>query len=178
MLGRVIRDPDNAESKTLETGGLGLIDVSTLFRMQKSTHQVKARLHDRGSDIFKSLNTDNEITGYEIHMGETELLNGTAPFLKIIERSDKEVCMDDGAVSNDGNVIGSYLHGIFDNDEFRLELINRLRKSKGLSPMLAEELSSVDKERQYDKLADWFREHINMDLIYEKLEPLRTNYSH
>ncbi len=77
--------------------------------------------------------------------------------------------MDDGAVSDDGNVIGSYLHGIFDNDEFRLGLINRLRKNKGLSPMLAEELSTVDKEKQYDKLADWFRGHIDMDLIYKKI---------
>ncbi len=166
MLGKVIRDPENAESKTLETEGLGLVDVSTLFRMQKSTHQVKARLHDRCSDILKSLNRDNEITGYEIHMGETELLNGTSPFLKIIERSNKEVCMEDGAISNDGNVIGSYLHGIFDNDEFRLELINRLRNNRGLSPMLPEELSIVDKEAQYDKLAALFREHINMDLIF------------
>ena len=97
------------------------------------------------------------------------LLNGAAPFLKITERSDQEVSMDDGAVSDDGNVIGSYLHGIFDNDEFRLGLINRLRESKGLPPMQAEELSSVDKERQYDKLADWFRGHIDMDLIYEKI---------
>ena len=166
MLGRVIRDPENAESKILETGGLGLIDVSTLFKMQKSTHQVKARLHDKGSDIFNGLNRDNKITGYEIHMGETVLLNGTAPFLKILERSDKEVSMDDGAVSSDGNVIGTYLHGIFDNDEFRLGLINHLRKSKGLTPMPAEEMDIVDKEEQYDKLADWFREHINMDLIF------------
>ena len=169
MLGSVIRDPENAESKTLETEGLGLIDVSTLFRMQKSTYQVKARFHERGSDIFKGLNNDNEITGYEIHMGETELLNGTAPFLKILERSGKEVCMDDGAVSSDGNVIGSYLHGIFDNDEFRLGLINKIREGKGLSPMLAEELSSVAKEGQYDKLAELFRENIDMELIYEKI---------
>jgi adenosylcobyric acid synthase len=169
MLGKVILDPENAESKTLETDGLGLIDVSTLFRMQKNTHQVKATLHERGSDIFKGLNSDNEITGYEIHMGETVLLNGAAPFLKIKERSDEEVSMDDGAVSNDGNVIGTYLHGIFDNDEFRLGIINRLRESKGLTPVLAEELSSVDKEREYDKLADWFREHINMDMIYEQI---------
>ena len=88
MLGKVIRDPESAESKTSETGGLGLIDVSTLFRMQKSTHQVKAKLHNRSSNIFKSLNRDNEITGYEIHMGETELLNGTEPFLQITERSE------------------------------------------------------------------------------------------
>ncbi len=44
-------------------------------------------------------------------MGETELLNGTLPFLQIIERSDKEVCADDGAISNNGNVIGTYVHG-------------------------------------------------------------------
>jgi len=175
MLGSVIRDPENAESKTLETDGLGLIDVRTLFRLQKNTHQVKATLHDRGTDIFKGLNTDNEITGYEIHMGETELLNGTAPFLKILERSDKEVSMDDGAVSSDGNVIGSYLHGIFDNDEFRLELINRLRESKGLTPMQADELNTVDKETEYDKLADWFREHIDMDFIYERIDHLKTS---
>ena len=169
MLGKVILDPENAESKTLETVGLGLIDVSTLFRMQKSTHQVKAILHNKYSDLYRSLNTNNEITGYEIHMGETVLLNGTSPFLKILERSDKEVCVDDGAVSSNGNVIGTYLHGIFDNDGFRLGLINHLKKKKGLSPTLPEELSTVDKERQYDKLADWFREHINMDLIFEKI---------
>ena len=175
MLGKVILDPENAESKTLETEGLGLIDVSTLFRMLKNTHQVKATLHDRGSDIFRSLNRDSEITGYEIHMGETVLLNEAAPFLKIIERSDKEVCMEDGAVSSDGNVIGSYLHGIFDNDEFRLGLINCLRENKGLTPVSAEELSSVDKEREYDKLADWFREHIDMELIYKQVGDLKTN---
>jgi adenosylcobyric acid synthase len=173
MLGKVIRDPENAESKILETEGLGLIDVSTLFRLQKNTYQVKARIHDKGSDAVKELNTDSKITGYEIHMGETELLNGTAPFLKILERSDKEVCMDDGAVSDDGNVIGSYLHGIFDNNEFRLGLINRLRENKGLNPMLTEELSRVDKEKQYDKLADWFREHINMDLVYGMIWDLK-----
>ena len=189
MLGKDIKDPENAESKIIETGGLGLIDVSTQFKMQKSTHQVKARFHDKladidrllpdrpgqykRSDIFNSLNADSEITGYEIHMGDTQLLNGTSPLLKIIERSDKEVCMDDGAVSNDGNVIGTYLHGIFDNDEFRLELINHLRKNKGLSPILSEELGTVDKERQYDNLAALFREHINMDLIYGMIGELR-----
>jgi adenosylcobyric acid synthase len=190
MLGKVIRDPENAESKTGETGGLGLIDVTTLFKLQKSTYQVKAKLHDKlagrdgllpdqseqykRSSIFNNLNANSEITGYEIHMGETELLNGTSPFLKIIERSDKEVRMDDGAVSNNGNVIGTYLHGIFDNDEFRLKLINHLREKKGFSPILPEELSTVDKERQYDKLAALFRKHINMDLIYDVIEEFKN----
>ena len=96
---------------------------------------------------MNNFNTRSEITGYEIHMGETELLNGTLPFLKIIERSDKEVCLDDGAISDDGNVIGTYVHGIFDNDEFRLELINCLRRKKDLSPIQPEDLCKVDKEK-------------------------------
>ena len=74
--------------------------------------------------------------------------------------------MDDGAVSDDGNVIGTYVHGIFDNDEFRLELINCLRRKKGLSPIQTEDLSKVDKEKQYDKLADLFRKNMKMDLIF------------
>ncbi len=74
--------------------------------------------------------------------------------------------MDDGAVSDDGNVIGTYVHGILDNDEFRLELINCLRRKKGLSPIQPEDLSKVDKEKQYDKLADLFRKNMKMDLIF------------
>lgn len=170
MLGKDISDPEETESNITQIGGLGLLNATTIFRQAKNTYQVKAR-----TDSNNSLNLKCDISGYEIHMGETELLNGTFPFLKIIERSGREVCVDDGAISNDGNVIGTYVHGIFDNDEFRLELINNLRKKKGLSPILAEELSTVDKERQYDKLADLFRKHIKMDLIYGLIDTNFTN---
>jgi adenosylcobyric acid synthase len=176
MLGKEIRDPEKAESKIAQIEGLGLIDVRTIFMLQKNTYQIKARLHGNlasRSDL-NNFNTRSEITGYEIHMGETELLNGTLPFLKIIERSDKEVCVDDGAISDDGNVIGTYVHGIFDNDEFRLELINCLRRKKGLSPIQPEDLSTVDKEKQYDKLADLFRKHIRMDLVYGMIEEFKN----
>ncbi|MCP4265170.1 MAG: cobyric acid synthase [Candidatus Brocadiaceae bacterium] len=177
MLGREIKDPGNAESETVEIGGLDLIDVSTIFKSQKNTYQVKARLHDELLDrndsqagMINSFSAKSEITGYEIHMGETTLLNGTSPLFNIIERSGKKICSDDGAISDNGNVIGTYLHGVFDNIVFRMGLINCLRKKKGLLPILPEELSMVDKEEQYDKLADLFRKHINMDLIYGLIE--------
>ncbi len=175
MLGKEIRDSENAESMVTQIGGLGLIDAKTIFMQKKNTYQIKARLHSNQSNRSdqNNFNTRSDISGYEIHMGETELHNGTLPFLKIIERSDKEVCMDDGAISDDGNVIGTYVHGIFDNDEFRLELINCLRRKKGLSPIQLEDLSKVDKERQYDKLADLFKKHINMDLINELVGELK-----
>jgi adenosylcobyric acid synthase len=176
MLGKEIRDSGNAESKITQIGGLGLLDAETIFMLQKNTYQIKARLHDSQASRsdMNIFNTRSEITGYEIHMGETELLNGTLPFLKIIERSDKEVCVDDGAISDDENVIGTYVHGIFDNDEFRLELINCLRRKKGLSPIQPEDLSTVDKEKQYDKLADLFRKHIRMDLVYGMIEEFKN----
>lgn len=178
MLGKEISDPEEIESEIAQIGGLGLIDAVTTFMLQKNTYQVKANMSERPfrrTDLTeKYFNTKCDISGYEIHMGETELLNGTLPFLKIIERSGKKVNLDDGAISNDGNVIGTYVHGILDNDEFRLELINNLRKKRGLSPILAEELSTVDKERQYDKLADLFRKHIKMDLIYNVIGELKN----
>ncbi len=179
MLGKEIRDSENAESKITQIKGLGLIDAETVFMLQKNTYQVKARMSEsplsRADLTEKYFNTKCDITGYEIHMGETERLNGTLPFLRIIERSDKEVCVDDGAISDDGNVIGTYVHGIFDNDEFRLELINCLRRKKGLSPIQPEDMSKLDKERQYDKLADLFRKHIRMDLIYGLINTNFTN---
>jgi adenosylcobyric acid synthase len=109
-------------------------------------------------------------------MGETTLLNGTTPFLNIKERSGEKVNLEDGAVSCDGNVIGTYLHGIFDNDEFRLGLINYLRKNKGILPLSRDELITAkrEKDKQYDKLADLIRKHVNMDLIYSLIEELKN----
>ncbi len=163
MLGKIITDPEGTESNISQIDGLGLFNAITTFKPGKNTYQVRARI-----ETDKLLDMKCDITGYEIHMGETELLNDTLPFMKITERSGRAVDLDDGAISNDGSVIGTYLHGIFDNDVFRLELINYLRKIKGISPLLPDELLNAksEKEKQYDKLADLIRRHVNMDLIY------------
>ena len=166
MLGKEINDPVNAESNISRIKGLGLLDAITIFKPEKNTYQIKARMYNN-SNICNNIKGD--ITGYEIHMGETKLLNGISPFLRIIERSGKGVSMVDGAVSNNGNVIGTYVHGILDNDEFRLGLINYLRENKGISPLLRDELiiAKREKEEQYNRLADLVRKHIKMDMIYK-----------
>jgi adenosylcobyric acid synthase len=172
MLGEQIKDPENAESNIAQIDGLGLLNAITFFKPEKNTYQIKARMYNN-SNIFNNINCD--ITGYEIHMGETKLLNGISPFLRITERSGKGVSMVDGAVSNNGNVIGTYVHGILDNDEFRLGLINYLRENKGISPLLRDELiiAKREKEEQYNRLADLVRKHIKMDMIYGVIEGLR-----
>jgi adenosylcobyric acid synthase len=173
MLGKEINDPKKAESDISQIGGLGLLNAITFFKPEKNTYQIKARMYNN-NNIFNDIKGD--MTGYEIHMGETKLLNGLSPFLRIIERSGKDISMVDGAVSNNGNVIGTYVHGILDNDEFRLGLINYLRKNKGISPLLRDELITAkrEKEEQYDKLADLVRKHIKMDVIYGVIEGLKN----
>ena len=175
MLGREIKDPRNEESSLAYITGLGMLDVVTNFMPEKNTFQVKARLYK--GNVF---HTTEIVTGYEIHMGETKLLQGASPFSRIIERSGKKIefsesnnCsdagLDDGAVSVNGNVMGTYIHGIFDNDEFRLGLINFLRRKKDLPPLSPDELTiaNSEKEMQYNKLADLTRKHVNMDLVYK-----------
>ncbi|MFQ5963597.1 MAG: cobyric acid synthase [Candidatus Scalinduaceae bacterium] len=173
MLGKEINDPENAESNISQINGLGLLNAITFFKPEKNTCQIKARIYNN-NNIFNNIKCD--LTGYEIHMGETKLLNGVSPFLKIIERSGKEVGLDDGAISSDGNVIGTYIHGIFDNDEFRFGLINYLRRIKGLSPLIRDELINARcaKDKQYDKLADLIRKHVRMDMIYDLIGELKN----
>jgi adenosylcobyric acid synthase len=173
MLGKEINDPHNAESDISQIDGLGLLNAVTLFKSEKNTYQIKARIYNN-NNIFNNIKSD--VTGYEIHMGETKLLNGLLPFLKITERSGRSINMVDGAVSDNGNVIGTYVHGILDNDEFRLELINYLRKNKGISHLLRDELITAerDKEEQYNRLADLVRKHINMDMIYDLIGELKN----
>ncbi|MBN1813585.1 MAG: cobyric acid synthase [Anaerolineae bacterium] len=114
MLGRAISDAAGIESPAGEQGvGLGLLPVVTEFAPVKATHQVQARtLSGAGSGI--------EVTGYEIHMGQSHPLDGNLrPLLQLLRRGREAVEVFDGAVDGSGRVWGTYLHGIFDNTGFR-----------------------------------------------------------
>ncbi len=166
MLGRQIHDPYHVESPKDSIQGLGLLDTVTTFAREKQTYQVKAHMLEHGSLFYG----DNELTGYEIHMGETTYHGHTAvrPFARITERTGEKVNILDGCVSADGNIIGTYIHGIFDNDEFRLKLLNYLKLKKGLKPLngLQTNFNNI-KEHRYNELADIVRKNICMDFIYD-----------
>lgn len=166
ILGWQIYDPYRVESSRDNIQGLCLLDTTTTFAREKHTYQVKAHVLEQES-LF-SLN--NGLTGYEIHMGVTTYngYNGFRPFARIIERAGEKVDILDGCVSNDGNIIGTYIHGIFDNDEFRSKLLDYMRLRKGLksSNSIRVSFNSI-KEHRYDELADIVRRNINMDLIYD-----------
>ena len=165
MLGKVVLDPDHVESGITEAPGLALLDVATTMLKQKQTHRVEARLLPAGQQVAPGC--ESAITGYEIHMGETVLGPGARPFAAIDTRSGSAAGVGDGAVSPDGRVFGTYLHGIFDNHGFRTSLLNRIRRDKGM-PEQAEVVPPSD---PFDLLATHMEQHLDMARIFEICGP-------
>lgn len=168
MLGRQIHDPYHVESSKDSIRGLGLLPTITTFAREKLTYQVKAHMLHH----INLFHADGELVGYEIHMGETTYNghNSVKPFAKITERAGENVDILDGCFSADGNVIGTYIHGIFDNDMFRSGLIHYLRCKRGLKSSNSCQLNFKSiKEHRYNELADIVRGNIHMDVIYNML---------
>ena len=67
----------------------------------------------------------------------------------------------------DGRVFGTYIHGIFDHDEFRRSLLNALRLAKGLPALKNTRNVYAEKQRSYDALADTVRAHLDMEKLRE-----------
>lgn len=164
MLGEDIADPYHIETSLESINGIGLLPIRTLIEKEKVTCQVSAKIHP-SNRIFK--NTD-ELKGYEIHMGRTELQDEKYMF-KITQREEKQTSTPDGFISADGRVWGTYIHGIFDNDGFRREFIKRVKQAKGIS-VSSEAHPSFSfqefKETQYDRLAELVRRNIDMEAFY------------
>ncbi len=158
MLGETLSDPQQVEEGgTIK--GLGLLPMSTVFETQKVRTQVSGRVHAL-EGIFASLQ-GCDINGYEIHMGKTN--TGANAFSTLTCRGEKS---EDGAVC--GNVLGTYVHGVFDSIELCNRLVRALLDAKGLAHIeLHETMDRVQyKEMQYDKLAEVLRNSLDMQAIY------------
>ena len=79
----------------------------------------------------------------------------------------------EGAIDSSGNVLGTYIHGLFLNPELRSSMLAELARRKGVS--LPDATAENDMDREYDKLADWVRSSMDMDLIYQ-ITGLSRNY--
>ena len=114
MLGRQISDPEGIEGPAGSDPGLGLLDVETMMTPDKRLTEVHA-VHAATGAAF---------TGYEIHIGATQGPDTERPFAHVEGRPE-------GAVSADGLVAGSYLHGMFRDDAFRQTMACNLRHYLG-----------------------------------------------
>ncbi|KAB3532922.1 cobyric acid synthase [Alkaliphilus pronyensis] len=169
MLGKSLADPYSVEGNIKEMDGLGLLDIETKFEGSKVTTQVEGFVEATGT-IFNSSIKPIKVAGYEIHMGRTLLGKNAMPLIHITKRFKDEANYFDGAVNETGNVFGTYLHGIFDDGEFTLEVINYLLEKRGMDRVdKAIDLRGY-KENEYNKLAKLFRENIDMKAIYAILE--------
>lgn len=167
ILGRELHDPLHTESEIDSMKGLGLLNISTTFEPDKITTQVQAEVIGPGP-LLGGIQ-EAQVTGYEIHMGRTELGAGVAPAFRIFERSAREVDLLDGAVRADGKVFGTYIHGVFDNDAFRRHIINLIRSQKGWGPLADREIVTVaeQREKDFNKLADVVRNSLDMEKLYQ-----------
>jgi adenosylcobyric acid synthase len=165
MLGKQVLDPHQVESELLETAGFGFLDVVTTMLNDKQTHQVEAQLLSAGQEVAPGC--EPAITGYEIHMGETVLGSAARPFATVVKRSGGATAIEDGAVSPDGRVFGTYLHGIFDNNGFRTAFLNRIRRGKRMPEQ--DEVAAM--EDPFDLLATHMEQHLDMARIFEICGP-------
>ena len=168
MRGRSIKDPLHTESDEDEIAGLGLLDIETVFAAEKVTRQVKAACN--GNGFLGMTLAAKELSGYEIHMGRTECGSGVKNAFVVTRRANEEVLQNDGSVAANGLVLGTYIHGIFDNDEYRRSLLNALRARKDLPALEVGASSAARKQASYDRLAEVVRQNLNMELIYKMME--------
>ncbi|PHM74308.1 cobyric acid synthase [Xenorhabdus kozodoii] len=165
MLGKQI--VDGVESGLTQMAGLGLLDTETEFASEKQTAQVRGVVMPALSGML-ALCSEQPIVGYEIHMGTTRLGQQATPFAKMHLHNGEEKIGFDGAVSQDGLVMGSYLHGLFDQGTFTRSLLNQLRIRKGFVPRENVAFNyRQHKEKQFNKLAASMREHLDIARIYQ-----------
>jgi adenosylcobyric acid synthase len=165
MLGREIQDPNHVESKEKKTEGLGLLDVVTEFTPEKSTRQVKARVASNKGLLAGSIG--QEINGYEIHMGQTRVGRNTPAFY-VIKTPQGDADYPDGILNNDGMILGTYMHALFHNGEFRRIFLTNLRRYHRVTEHSGN--ADISPEKEYDKLARLVRENIKIPEIYRIME--------
>jgi adenosylcobyric acid synthase len=165
VLGREIVDEEGIESSRRCTPGLNLLDIVTTFVPRKTLSQTKAEVIS-DSALFASVQ-GMVVEGYEIHTGQSRLGSGVQPIFLVEGQQGNGGVTYDGAVSRSGLIWGTYLHGLFDNDRFRLAFVNWLRVRRGWSPLADTSSILTQLEAEYDKLADLVRHSLDVDLIYE-----------
>ncbi|HTV85315.1 MAG TPA: cobyric acid synthase [Dyella sp.] len=152
MLGRAVHDPLGIEGEPGSSEGLGWLDLETTLAPHKQLHRAQGRL------TF----ADAPVAGYEIHCGISQGPALALPFARLDDgRSD-------GARSADGQVIGSYLHGLFDDAQALLALL----RWAGLHDATTVDVHAL-REAAIDRLADAVERHLDISML-ERLLGMTT----
>ncbi len=160
MLGISIWDDIGSDGRPGKYNGFGLLPLETEMVMEKALRQISIVV-----DCPSLSNGPMLIDGYEIHMGRSRL-----------QRHSKDIC---SIASGDSEIfifhkklgiLGTYIHGIFDNDRFRRAFLNLARKRKGLAPMPVSINYARYQLDQFDRLADWLESNSNIDELLKLVD--------
>lgn len=169
MLGKLIRDPYGVETDVKEVEAMGLLDIETVFEKEKVTTRVDAE-SIKTFNIYKDENSIESrrlnVYGYEIHMGICLYGKCAKPLFKIVDKNGEKVETLDGAINSEENIMGTYIHGVFDGVDFREFVLNKIRVNKGMKTAQARVYENL-REAELDKLADIVRQSLDMNKIYE-----------
>ena len=149
ILGHRVSDPDGVEGAPGDAEGLGLLDIETVIRGDKTLKET----------LGTEIKSGEPVRGYEMHIGETTGPGLENPFLEIDGRGE-------GAVSMDGLIMGSYVHGLFAADGFRHAFLERLgSKSGGIE-------YDAQIEKTLDALAAHLEDHLDLDGLLAAATPV------
>ena len=149
MLGRTIEDPEGIESPTPSTKGLGLLAVDTLFGPEKVT-TCRTGVAVAGT---------HAVSGYQIHHGRVQRV-GDAPWFRLL---DVEGGQEEGAVA--GRALGTTLHGVFDEDELRAEILGAVAARAGKRFVPSGVSFEGLRQAHIDGVADAIEEHVDVDAL-------------
>jgi adenosylcobyric acid synthase len=149
MLGRFVHDPHGCEGSPGSSAGLHLLPVETVLQSPKTTSLT----HFAWEEVQGS--------GYEIHMGKT-LRHGGRPLLRVQVRNGHAAEGEDGCIAEGSRAMGTYMHGFFDNPG----ITERWLAAIGLPGLPVPAVAGLAaREREYDRLADHFEAHVDVDAI-------------
>ena len=158
MLGNRLQDPEHTESGIPEAAGLGLLDMEVAFEKEKRTSQASGVIN--ASRGWLKPYAGMRMDGYEIHAGRTLPGPEAVPWLRIGDRQD-------GMMNRTGNVLGTHLHGLFDDGQLFTAIASRIRELRGDSEKNDSSVSFEEfREKEFDRIAAIVRSSVDMDAIY------------
>ena len=156
MLGQSLNDPNELESTLGAQHGFGLLDITTELEPEKQLKQVTGTLIASGFN-------NTPITGYEIHCGISRANSALTELVSLNDEQTSEKRVD-GFINNDNNVLGTYLHGLFDEPA----TCNQILEWAGLDTQAATDLNAL-RESQLDRLAACLEESLD-DSFWQALQ--------
>jgi adenosylcobyric acid synthase len=153
MLGTAVHDPVGVESDDRTAPGLGLLQVDTELATEKRLVRTGGRVLEHGSGVWSSL-AGVPVEGYEIHAGRSRVVEANRPFIGLEGGPE-------GSVAADGSVVGTHLHGVFEQPQPRHALIGALAASRGFT-WQPEAVVGPD---PYDRLADVLEATLRLDSL-------------